>query len=107
MSIRHAAVRRQCERATWTTAAADDEENIMHVHYEFLAAMENDQLRTASRRQRLEEARRDHAARLAREQGTGSGRSRRSQTGGLKEGRPPLGKRLTRAFGRRPAIPAA
>jgi hypothetical protein len=107
MSIRHAAVRRQCERATWTTAAADDEENIMHVQYQFLAAMENDRLRTASRRQRLEQARRDHAARLARQQGTGTGRSRRSQTGVLTGTRAPLGKRMTRAFGRRAAGVAA
>ena len=77
----------------------------MHVQYHFLAAMENDWLRTASRPQRLEEARRHHAARLAREQGIG--RPRRSQTGGLKGGRLPLGKRLTRAFGRRAAEVAA
>ena len=73
----------------------------MHVQYQFLAAMEYDRLRTASRRQGIEEARRDHAARLTREQGFGTGRPRRGQTGGLKGGRPPLGKRLTRAFGRR------
>jgi hypothetical protein len=101
VSILRDAVRRQCERAGQTTAAADDEENIMHVQYQFLAAMEYDQLRTASRRQGIE-ARRDHAARLTREQGFGTGRPRRSQTGGLKGGRPPFGKRsLTRAFGRR------
>ena len=79
----------------------------MHVQYQFLAAMENDRLRTASRRQRLERARRDHAARLARQQGTGTGRSRRSQTGGLTGTRSPLGKRLTRAFGRQAAGVAA
>ena len=80
----------------------------MHVQYQFLAAMEYDQLRTAARRQGIEEARRDHAARLTREQGFGTGRPRRTgrpprgRTGGLKGGRPPLGKRsLTRAFGRR------
>ena len=47
----------------------------MHVQYQFLAAMEYDQLRTAARRQ---EARRDHAARLTREQGFGTGRPRRT-----------------------------
>ena len=74
----------------------------MHVQYQFLAAMEHDRLRATSRRQGIEEARRDHAARLTREQGFGTGRPRRGQTGGLKGGRPPFGKRsLTRAFGRR------
>jgi hypothetical protein len=104
VSIRRAAVRRQSERASRTTAAADDEqENIMHIQYQFLAATENDRLRTASRRQGLEEARRDHAARLAREQAFGTSRPRRGETGALKGGRPPLGKRLIRAFGRRAA----
>jgi hypothetical protein len=103
VSILPAPVRRQCERASQTTAAADDEENIMHVQYQFVAAMEYDRLRTASRRQGIEEARRDHAARLTREQGFGTDRPRRSRTGGLKGDRPPLGKRLTRAFGRRTA----
>jgi hypothetical protein len=107
VSIRRAAVRRQSERASRATAAADDEESIMHIHYQFLAAMENDRLRTVPHRQGLEDARRDHAARLAREQGFGTGRPRRSQTGGLKGGRPPFGKRLTRAFGRRAAGAAA
>ena len=79
----------------------------MHVQYQFLAAMENDRLRTAPRRQRLEEARRDHAARLASEQGIGTGRPRHSHIGGLEGGRPPLGKRLTRVFGRRAAGAAA
>jgi hypothetical protein len=91
VSIRRAAVRRQCERASRTTAADDEEENIMHVQYQFLAAVENDRLRIASGRQGLEEARRDHAARLAREQGFGTGRPRRT------------GRGLTRAFGRRAA----
>ena len=90
-----------------TTAAADDEENIMHVHYQFLAAVENDRLRTASHRPGLEEARRDHAARLAREQGFAAGRPRRRPTGGLNGGRPPLRKRLTQAFWRRAAGAAA
>ena len=88
-------------------AAADKEEKIMHIQYQFLAAMENDQLRTASHRQGLEEARRDHDARLAREQGFAAGRPRRSRTWGLKGGRLPLAKRLTRAFGRRAAGAAA
>jgi hypothetical protein len=97
VSILRDAVRRQCERAGQSTAAADDEENIMHVQYQFLAAMEYDQLRTASRRQGIEEARRDRAARLTGEQGFGIGRPRRTgrlhrgQTGGLKGGRPPWG----------------
>ena len=56
----------------------------MHVQYQFLAAMEYDRLRPASRRQGIEEARRDHAARLTWEQGFGTGRPRRG---------------LTRAFG--------
>jgi hypothetical protein len=94
VSILRDAVRRQCERAGQTTAAADDEENIMHVQYQFLAAMEYDQLRTASRRQGIE-ARRDHAARLTREQGFGTGRAR--QTGRPRR----TGRGLTRAFGRR------
>jgi hypothetical protein len=79
----------------------------MHVQYQFLAAMENDRPRTASGRQSVEQARRDHAARLAGEQGFGTGRPRRGQTGGLNGGRPPLGRRLTRAFGRRAAAAAA
>ena len=54
----------------------------MHVQYQFLAAMEYDQLRTAPRRHGIEEARRDHAARLTREQVFGTGRG------------------MTRAFGR-------
>jgi hypothetical protein len=89
VSILPAPVRRQCERASQTTAAADDEENIMHVQYQFAAAMEYDRLRPASRRQGIasrrqgiEEARRDHAARLTREQGFGTGRPRRGRTGG-------------------------
>ena len=76
----------------------------MHIQYQILAATEYDQLRTASRRQGIEEARRDHAARLTREQGFGTGRPRRGQTRGLKGSRPPWGKwSLTRAFGRRAA----
>ena len=75
----------------------------MHVQYQFVAAMEYDRLRTASRRQGIEEARRDHAARLAREQGFGTDRLRRGRIGGLTGRRPPLEKRLTRAFGRRTA----
>ena len=67
----------------------------MHVQYQFLAAMEYDQLRTAARRQGIEEARRDHAARLTREQGFGTGRPRRTARG------------LTRAFGRWTAGAAA
>jgi len=69
----------------------------MHVQYQFLAAMEYDQLRTASRRQGIEEARRDHAARLAGEQGFGTGRPRRTGrphrglTRGLKGVVPPWG----------------
>ena len=76
-------------------AAADDEENIMHIQYQILAAMEYDQLRTASRRQGIEEARRDHAARLAREQGFGIGRPSRTR------------RARTRLFGRRAAGAAA
>jgi hypothetical protein len=95
VSIRRAAVRRQCERAGRTTAADDDEENIMHVQYLLLAAMEDDRRRATSRRQRIEEARRAHAARLTREQGFGTGRLRRT------------GRALTRAFGRRTAGAAA
>ena len=72
----------------------------MHIQYQFLAAMENDRLRTAPRRHDVEEARRDHAARLARERDLGAGRPSRCQAGGLKGGRPPLGKRRTRVFGR-------
>ena len=55
----------------------------MHVQYQFLAAMENDRLRTAPHRQGLQEARRDHAARLATEQGFGAlrpSRTRRART---------------------------
>ena len=76
----------------------------MHIQYQFLAAMENDRLRTVPHRQGLQEARRDHAARLAGEQGFGAGRPGRGQAGRLKEGRPPVGKRSrTRLFGRRAA----
>ena len=79
----------------------------MHIQYQFLAAMENDRLRTAPRRHDVEEARREHAARFAGEQGFGTGRPSRSRTGGLKGGRPPFGKRRTRLFGRRAAGAAA
>ena len=79
----------------------------MHMQYRFLAAMENDRLRTAPRRHDVEEARRDHAARLARGRDLGAGRPSRCQAGGLKGGRPPLGKRRTRVFGRRAAGAAA
>ena len=73
----------------------------MHIQYQILAAMEYDQLRTASRRQGIEEARRDHAARLTGEQSFGTGRSRRT-------GRPRRsGRGLTRAFGRWTAGAAA
>ena len=67
----------------------------MHIQYQFLAAMENDRLRTAPHRQGLQEARRDHAARLAREQGFGIGRPSRT------------GRGRTRLFGRRTAGAAA
>ena len=67
----------------------------MHVQYQFLAAMENDRLRTAAHRQGLQEARRDHAARLAREQGFGAGRPSRTR------------RARTRLFGRRAAGAAA
>jgi hypothetical protein len=67
----------------------------MHVQYQFLAAMEYDRLSTASRRQGLEEARRDHAARLTGEQGFGAGRPRRGQTGAF--GRRAFGRRTFRA----------
>ena len=55
----------------------------MHVQYQFLAAVEYDQLRTVLRRQGIGEARRDHAARLATEQGFGAlrpSRTRRART---------------------------
>jgi len=67
----------------------------MHIQYQFLAAMENDRLRTAPHRQGLQEARRDHAARLAREQGFGIGRPSRTR------------RARTRLFGRRAAGAAA
>jgi len=67
----------------------------MHIQYQFLAAMENDRLRTAPRRHDVEEARRDHAARFAREQGFGAGRPSRT------------GRGRTRLFGRRTAGAAA
>jgi hypothetical protein len=95
VSIRRAAVRRQSERASRATAAADDEESIMHIQYQFLAAMENDRLRTAPHRQGLQEARRDHAARLPTEQGFGALRLSRTR------------RAWTRLFGRRAAAAAA
>ena len=67
----------------------------MYIPYQFLMAIENDRLRTAARDQQRAAACRDRAARLARETEFAARQPRHG-----------LGRRVARAFGRRPTAGA-